>query len=149
MQVTIFGQHRRLAHVLAWVIQTGQWPLHQVDHINHVPADNRWKNLREVTPDENMRNLGRRRKSSTSTVTGVHFDKKSGKWRAQIREDGRTRDLGISDTEDEAIRARKAAEIALGYHPNHGIDTAKGERPLFGDRIERWTDEEEGRNDLP
>ena len=29
-------------------------------------------------------------------------------------------DLGRFDSLDEAVAAKKAAEVRLGYHPNHG-----------------------------
>jgi hypothetical protein len=131
--------YRRLVHIVIWAIQTGEWPLHQVDHENHRRDDNRWQNLRAATHGENMRNLGGR-SGGSSKIVGVYFDKASGKWRAQIRADGKLQHLGVFDIEEEAIRARKTAEIVFGYHPNHGTDTAAGERPIFGDRIEVWAE---------
>ena len=46
------------------------------------------------------------------------------KWRAQIRVDGKRKHLGYFDTFDDAVAARKAAEIEHNYHPNHGRDVS-------------------------
>ena len=88
---------------------TGNWPTHQVDHINGMRADNRWKNLREATPLQNSRNR-RPSKSSTSGRVGVCFDKKRAKWSAYIGVDSRTMVLGFYTDKDEAIAVREAAE---------------------------------------
>ncbi|MCX5577241.1 HNH endonuclease signature motif containing protein [Kaistia terrae] len=129
---------RPLVHVIAWAIQTGKWPDDSVDHINHQGDDNRWENLRAVTHAENTRNRTPH-KNNTSGVTGVHLHGK--KWRAQIRDDqGVLRDLGGFDSLEHATRRRAAAEIALGYHPNHGIDLANGGAPGFAKGITICTD---------
>jgi hypothetical protein len=47
---------RYMAHRLAWLYVTGAWPRGQIDHINGDRSDNRWANLRDVTPSENARN---------------------------------------------------------------------------------------------
>ncbi|MEW9838670.1 HNH endonuclease signature motif containing protein, partial [Mesorhizobium marinum] len=78
------------AHRVIWLMQTGKWPTHQVDHINGMRADNRWKNLREATPLQNARN---RRPSKTNNISGrvgVSFDKAREKWTACIVIGGRT-----------------------------------------------------------
>lgn len=41
---------------LIWLMQTGEWPKHIIDHKNGDALDNRWKNLRDVTPLQNSRN---------------------------------------------------------------------------------------------
>ncbi|EKF16854.1 HNH endonuclease signature motif containing protein, partial [Nitratireductor pacificus] len=131
--------YRPLAHIVAWAMQTGEWPEHPVDHENHKRDDNRWINLLATTPAENMRNLGRRA-NNKSGVAGVYYSKELKKWRVWISEEGRNRYLGSFETKEEAIMKRKAFEAALGYHPNHGTDTANGEEPLFNDRTEIWFD---------
>ncbi len=53
---------------------------------------------------ENLRNMKRRR-SNVSGFKGVHFEKKSGRFRAIIKVNGRTKQLGGFDTA-EAAHAR-------------------------------------------
>lgn len=82
----------------------------EVDHINKNTLDNRSCNLRLVSHKENMQNR-RMQRNNTSGVRGVWWDKKSNKWRACIRKDGKTIHLGtfstIDDAEKVVIEARK------------------------------------------
>jgi len=82
----------------------------QVDHINNNTLDNRRCNLRECTQLENTRNTSSR-KGSSSKYLGVHLHKQSGKWRVQIKINGKKKSLGLHTTElaaaliyDEAAR---------------------------------------------
>jgi hypothetical protein len=95
---------------LAWLYMTGQWPRHMVDHINGKRDDDRWCNLRDVTPAQNARNRGVCRRNTSGRV-GVHPVKKSGKWGAEIWLDGRNKRLGHFKKKSAAIKARRAAEI--------------------------------------
>ncbi len=108
--------HNIKAHQAAWIITHGYAPK-TIDHINHVKADNRLANLRNVEIGENKRNLPKRRDNS-SGVTGVSIDK--GRWRSRITVGGEERLLGYFDTFDDAVAARQTAEIELGFHRNHG-----------------------------
>ena len=73
-----------------------------VDHINHNRLDNRKQNLRLCTQGENLRN---------KKVKGVAFDKRRNKWYARIMINRKNLHLGSFDTKEEAIEARKQAEI--------------------------------------
>lgn len=97
-----------MAHRLAFLYMTGKWPDKEVDHINQIRDDNRWTNLREVTRTENLRN--RVFSCSESGKTGVYWDKKGGKWRAQIRIDGKNKYLGSFTDLKEAVKVRESAE---------------------------------------
>lgn len=89
-------------------------------HINHNPVDNRLGNLRLVTSAENNRNVPLR-KANTSSVCGVNWHKLRCKWRAYIRTSGKHLHLGMFDNFEDAVSARKAAEVKYGFHPNHGL----------------------------
>ena len=80
-----------------------------VDHINRNKMDNRRANLRVVTQKENNQNITVH-KNNTSGVSGVFFDKRAKRWRAQISRDGKTTHVGIFDCFDDAVAARKDAE---------------------------------------
>ena len=120
--VTYSGRYHLLkASRLAFALTEGRWP-NILDHINGDKADDRWCNLREVTFAGNCRNLPRS-KRNTSGVTGVTWHKNAKKWQAHIgttQGDKRLEYLGLFDTKEEAIAARKEAEKLYGYHENHG-----------------------------
>ncbi len=54
-RVSLLGRKFKTSR-LAWVLMTGKWPRHQIDHINRVRHDDRWINLRDVTHSVNARN---------------------------------------------------------------------------------------------
>jgi hypothetical protein len=81
-----------------------------VDHINHDTLNNTRNNLNEVTNAENQQN----RLISTDNKSGhigVTWHKQTGKWRAQIRKDGRDIHLGLFNDINDAIEARKEGEM--------------------------------------
>lgn len=110
---------RYMAHRLAFVYMTGEYPL-EVDHVNHNKHDNRWSNLRSVTTKENHRNNDLNR-NNTSGITGVVWHKVRKKWTASVRFDGKRKHLGIFSKKSDAIKARAAANVELGFHQNHGL----------------------------
>lgn len=81
----------------------------QIDHINGVKTDNAWKNLRQVTAQQNSYNRRRAMKNSKTGVLGVGT-RADGKFRARIRVAGRRIELGAFDTIDEAKNAYAAAK---------------------------------------
>lgn len=99
------------AHRLAWLYMTGKWPNCEIDHINRNRSDNRFVNLRQATSTQNKHNTTHRI-NNTSGHRGVTWHKQRGKWQAQISVAGVHRYLGLFDTVDEAVQARKNA-VAL------------------------------------
>lgn len=118
VSLAVFGKFY-MAHRLAYLWMTGAWP-EEVDHENHNRADNRWANLRSVTRASNLRNKTRYR-VNTSGVTGVYWHSSHKKWQVSISVGGGVlTHVGYFTDKADAIAARKAAENANGFHPNHG-----------------------------
>lgn len=108
-----------LVHRVVWLVVHGEWP-DVIDHVNGIKQDNRLVNLRAVSQCENARNA-RLFTTNTSGVVGVSFDARDNRWHAYIGVGKNHRQsLGHFKTKEEAIAARRAAELVLGYHENHG-----------------------------
>jgi hypothetical protein len=108
--------NRRLymAHRLAWLYVTGEWPIGHIDHVNGHRSDNRFVNLRVATNSENARN-SRRRINNACGYKGVHYKKRLNKFVAQIHVDGRVHHLGVFKTAADAHAAYcKAAKEHFG-----------------------------------
>lgn len=56
---------------------------------------------------------GKLNQNNTSGVTGVYLQKKTNKWKASIKFQGKNIQLGTFTEKDEAIAARKEAEEIL------------------------------------
>lgn len=108
------------AHRAAWAVYYGAWPNNEIDHINHDKKDNRIVNLREVDRTENGRNISMK-SNNRSGFTGVHVQKESGLFVAQIRVSNKTIHLGSFRDIELAKSARLDAEIKYGFHRNHGL----------------------------
>ena len=77
----------------------------EVDHKNGDPLDCRKDNLRVGTHQMNLCNRASRI-GSTSKYVGVHFHKLTGKWRVQIKVEGKKKSLGLFVNPEEAKAAR-------------------------------------------
>jgi hypothetical protein len=99
-----------LAHRLAWLITHGEWPPDQIDHRDGDRTNNRINNLRLATNQENIRN-SKTKVNNTSGVSGVCFHNRRKKWRARIRANGKRINLGLFGLFEDAVIARKQAEI--------------------------------------
>lgn len=108
----------RLAHRVIWKLVTGDDP-ETVDHISGDPTDNRWSNLRAVSQTINSRNC-KISKNNTSGANGVCLDKRRSKWVASITVNRRKKFIGEFPDYEQAVKARRAAEKAHGFHENHG-----------------------------
>jgi hypothetical protein len=85
-----------------------------VDHVNGDGLDNRLANIRPVTKAQNAYNR-RKCPGHTSAFKGVYFDSQRAKWRASIKVNGRTIQLGRYLTEEEAALAyNDAARMYFG-----------------------------------
>lgn len=111
-------------HRVAWLMTYGEWPKHEIDHINHVRDDNRLCNLREVTRAEQLRNASLKM-ANTTGCTGVIWHKRDCIWAARININSRSKHLGNFDDYFEACCARKSANIKYGFHANHGMGTVR------------------------
>ncbi len=81
-----------------------------VDHINRNKLDNRKCNLRIVEATQNQYNKGLQ-SNNTSGYPGVGFKKREQKWRARIQYKGKEKYIGLFNTKEDAIKARKQAEL--------------------------------------
>ena len=80
------------------------------DHINRNKLDNRRSNLRVTSRSINQFNRPKQ-PNNTSGVIGVVFEKNRQKWRAQIKKNSKLIHLGYFTDKNEAIKARKEAEL--------------------------------------
>lgn len=106
------------SHRIIWLMSYGYMPT-MIDHIDHDRSNNKLSNLREVSREENQRNM-RLNKKNVSGVCGVSFSKERQKWVAAIMINGKQTILGRFHSFDDAVCVRKEAEIKHGFHENHG-----------------------------
>lgn len=84
-----------------------------VDHKNRNKLDNRRENLHLVSSLENVLNRGLN-KNNTSGFKGVRWNNRKGrtpKWEAKISVNYKTITLGMFDSLEDAIKARRDAEL--------------------------------------
>lgn len=89
-----------------------------VDHIDNNGLHNHISNLRWASRQENSRN--RKKQLSSSPYKGVYWDKACSKWRASIKIDSKTLNLGLYDDPLEAHWVYCAA--AVFYHGEFASD---------------------------
>ena len=97
-----------LIHRLAWLYMTGDWPRHQIDHINGNPADNRWPNLRDVPQAINNQNQRKPQRINKTGFLGVVC--RDGRYTSKLG-----KHLGSFNTGEEAHAAYLKAKRA--NHP--------------------------------
>jgi len=115
-----------LLHRLIYFLQTGTNVPEGciMDHINHDRVDNRWENLRVVTPSENSRNRAPRKRKDNyerflkTSTWGVILDTYTGFYYAMA--EGKILDK-VADY-DEAKYARWNWEYDNGYHENNSVN---------------------------
>jgi len=97
-----------LAHRLAWLYVTGQWPVADIDHIDGQRDNNAFHNLREATRTQNNAN-SRLPVTNKSGLKGASWDRWTQKWVARIQVAGKGLNLGRFDTAEAAHAAYVAA----------------------------------------
>lgn len=96
------GEKLHYAHRLAWLYVHGEFPAHEIDHIDRDPSNNRITNLRLATHAQNSANTPKRR-TNASGFKGVY--RHQGRWLAQMTAGGKSVYLGVFDTAKEAYAA--------------------------------------------
>ena len=69
-------RHRFMAHRVAWLLETGTWPVGVIDHIDRDKANNTWGNLRDCSQSQN---LARRETAKRKLPRGVVYHAKANK----------------------------------------------------------------------
>lgn len=105
----IFGK-TYLAHRVIWAIVSGEWPKFDIDHIDGNSLNNCIENLRDVTHRINCQNLKLPADNASGHI-GVSWNKDACKWVSYITANGERISLGYFEWKEEAIQARKLAEI--------------------------------------
>jgi hypothetical protein len=103
---TCINYEQYLLHRIIWLYMTGKFPAKEIDHINGVKNDNRWKNLRIATHKQNATNRG----PQANNKIGIKWVRKRGnRWHARC---GHTY-LGIFTS------AKKAHKVARKFAAKH------------------------------
>jgi hypothetical protein len=100
----VYKQRWYLVHRVVWLVATGAWPKNGLDHLNGNTSDNRLCNLREASHRSNAQNCKIHREGH---LPGTTFNKKAGRWYAQVRDGKKKVYLGAYDTNEEAHEAYK------------------------------------------
>lgn len=110
------------AHRLAWFYQTGSWPTKHVDHLNGNKDDNRWINLRDVSPSVNKTNT-KHQKNNKLQEKYINWHKGNKAYRVQIRKDGVIAVHKMFKNIDDAINYRNQSIVDLFGHEHPQLNT--------------------------
>jgi hypothetical protein len=101
-------------HIVIWIMVTGSRPEAEIDHKNRNRADNRWKNLRPATRQQQMANTSK----PGAVMKGAHRNHTK-KFRARICVNYKSISLGYHDTAEAAHAAyMTAARKYFGEYAN-------------------------------
>lgn len=90
-------------HRLAWFYATGEWPKHDIDHLNGIRHDNRMENLRDVPRKMNLENQRKIKNRPTKTgLIGAYFDSRKDMFYSRISHHDKSIYLGSFKTAEEA-----------------------------------------------
>ena len=108
------GIHRRsyLQHRVIWLMVTGEWPAEEIDHRDGNRTNNRWRNLRSASPEQNSANRPRWNAPPGST-RGANYDPRKKAWRAYATKNGRQYFGGYFKYDHQAAAAAAALRNRL------------------------------------
>lgn len=116
--VTVSGK-KHLTHRVIWEMINGRIPDgFEIDHIDGNRSNNRIENLRLVTRSQNNKNKSIQ-SNNTSGVTGVTWCKRSKKWIARYKLNGKQIHIGMFDSINDAKKARDAVASRF-FSERHG-----------------------------
>lgn len=100
------------AHRVVWLLNNGDFPHAELDHINRVRTDNRIENLRESSRKEQAANTTKRPNKDTGEV-GIYLDKstKGLKKVYTFRHEGKTYRYRTLDEAKEARQCIKGLQL--------------------------------------
>ena len=107
-RIELGGRSYATAHV-AWFLHYGVWPTTELDHEDRVRDNNRIKNLREATRQEQNINTNLRADNTTGFKGVTRVGRR---WKAQANVNNKRTTLGHFDTAEEASAAYQAAMTA-------------------------------------
>ena len=97
------------SHRLAFLYMEGYNPEYEIDHIDRNKSNNKWSNLRHVTPTCNTQNKNIY-KSNKTGVNGVSFISNENRWRVRITIHKKQVHLGYYTNFIDAVKARYEEE---------------------------------------
>ena len=107
-----------LAHRLAFLYETGSFPVNFVDHINGVTFDNRWYNLRNATRSENIQNSITAPRGLPRNV--FFYGEKKNPYRVVIYHHGKSHSYGYFSSLEDA--SNTATEIRKKLHGEFAVE---------------------------
>lgn len=119
-QMLWFQGKQQLAHRVAFFLMEGSFPEEQVDHIDRNRSNNKWANLRKVTPQQNNFNRSCKRDLPLGVYERVRKGRPGIWYETRIQKDRKTHSSYFRSLE-KAIEWRK-----------------KKERELFGEIVQQW-----------
>lgn len=101
------------AHRLAWLYMYGSMPCGVIDHMDGNRSNNAISNLRDVSMSVNQQNQRKPHSRGTTGFLGVTFNKRRGKFMAQIGTKTKHIYLGLYETAEEASEAYLKAKRSI------------------------------------
>lgn len=98
-------------HRIAWALQSGAWPIAEIDHIDGCRSNNSWLNLRDVDRAMNVQNRHAADRDSGTGLLGAF--RARGRFESKIRVRGVLHRLGRFGTAEEAHAAYIEAKRRL------------------------------------